>query len=47
MNEKCNPNEMLVPVYVNEKMVYVTPPEYYAKYLGGVCLNLIEKQEEL
>lgn len=46
MNETFDPNEVLVPVYVNEKMIYVTPPEYYAKYLGGTCLNLI-KQEEL
>lgn len=39
------PNERLVPVYVGEELILVSPPEYYRDYpkliraLGGEALN--------
>jgi len=44
--EGISPNDELVPVYVNEQLIYVTPPEYYAKYLGGLCLSQLNTESK-
>lgn len=36
--EPIPPNERLVPVYVGDEMIFVSPPEYY-RYYG----NLVQK----
>lgn len=40
--EGVSPNDELIPVYEGEEIIYVTPPEYYTKYMGGICLRRVE-----
>lgn len=48
--EPIPPNERLVPVYVGEEMIYVSPPEYYRYYgkliqsIGAVALDAVEEE---
>ena len=41
---KDNPNEQLTPIYIGEKLIWVTVPEYYLLHLGSVAVgsNLLE-----
>ena len=38
-----NPNEVLFPFYEGDEIIYITPPEYYAR-IGKVVIQRIEEE---
>lgn len=36
-----SPNDILIPVYDNDELTYITPPEYYVRFFGKALLDLI------
>jgi hypothetical protein len=44
-HEPASPNEVEIPVYVGEEIVFMTPPEYYG-WLGNIALRCTEKEPE-
>jgi len=41
--EGTSPNDVPVPVFEGEKIIYVTPDVYVAKYMGIICFKLTEE----
>lgn len=37
--EGVSENDKLTPVYIAETLTFMTPPEYYARHLGGFCIG--------
>ena len=38
-------NEQLVPVYDGDRLIYVTPPEYYRRFLGRKAFEIEREQD--
>lgn len=45
----ASPNETLIPVFDGDHLIYVTPPEYYARFnrpIGKVAVEAIVRNDD-
>lgn len=42
--ETDNPNDRLIPFYDNDEVIWITPPEYYTRIMGGVILMEVNSE---